>query len=93
MSTPSTKAVEVTTQCPACRDGATTQQAIYKYVLAYLCAECREWWIDMDAYMHRGVKSKGPSACPHHPNACVLGRDECRGPVDERAIRLGGSRS
>lgn len=89
MSTQAAKAVEVTTQCPACRDGANTQQVIYRYALGYLCAECREWWIEADQHAHK----RGNGVCPHHPNACVLGRAECAGPVDQRAIRLGGARS
>lgn len=80
-------AVEVTISCPACRDGATTQQAIYRYALAYLCAECREWWIEADNRAHKG------GVCPHHPNACVLDRSGCAVEVDTRMTRLGGARS
>lgn len=92
MSTQTAKAVEVTTQCPTCRDSANTQQSIYRYALAYLCAECREWWIEADQHAHKRGNG-GVMVCPHHPNACVLERAECAGEVDQRAIRLGGARS
>lgn len=85
----STRATEVVVSCPACRDGASTQQSIYRYALAYLCAECREWWIEADQHAHR----RGNGVCPHHPNACVLGRAGCVGEVDTRMTKLGGAQA
>lgn len=85
------RVTEVTVTCPACRDGATTQQAIYKYRIGYLCAECREWWIAADDRAHRGVKR--PGDCPHHPERCVMDRAECADEPDNSMPRLGGARS
>lgn len=80
--------------CPSCRDGATSpvrtaMARVYQYALAYLCAECREWWMAADDAAH----AKGNGRCPHHPRPCATGREECTGEWDMRMVRLGGSRS
>lgn len=81
---------ELVQQCPSCRDGATSQRAIYQYALAYLCDECREWWLEADRRAY--AQSKGQ--CPHHPERCVAERPECvNADMDQRSTRLGGSRS
>lgn len=96
------KAQEITTNraCPSCRDGATSpartaMARIYQYALAYLCDECREWWMAADDAAHSKSKSEGES-CPHHPDPCVAGKVECESGERDRDVRmmqLGGSRS